>query len=269
MVTWIIVVAKLIINWIFMKYRKYRNLFLGLSTALFSATVVQANADIVRQAPDGGKIFQDFCSVCHGERGNGKSRASGGLIPPPRDFTSQMTTKDLSRDRMIFSVTYGRANTAMTSWEKRLNPVEIEAVVDYVRQEFMDLDKSSIDTSLNTTSKFDPEYMGLPMPFNLRAVSEWGKSFYTENCTGCHGEKGDGKGPRSDFIMPKPRDFHHPEARHKLNRPSLFKVIAEGSIHSEMPAWDKVLSYQEIAHVVEYVFEAFIEEDARTSPPAQ
>jgi cytochrome c oxidase cbb3-type subunit 2 len=34
-----------------------------------------------------------------------------------------------------------------------------------------------------------------------------GKQFYTQSCVGCHGEKGDGNGPGSAFLNPKPRDF--------------------------------------------------------------
>ena len=34
-----------------------------------------------------------------------------------------------------------------------------------------------------------------------------GKNVYRQRCTGCHGEKGDGKGPAAIFLNPKPRDF--------------------------------------------------------------
>lgn len=34
-----------------------------------------------------------------------------------------------------------------------------------------------------------------------------GKELYTNRCVGCHGVKGDGKGPASAFLDPKPRDF--------------------------------------------------------------
>ena len=34
-----------------------------------------------------------------------------------------------------------------------------------------------------------------------------GERVYRENCTACHGEKGDGKGPQADRLKTKPRDF--------------------------------------------------------------
>ena len=34
-----------------------------------------------------------------------------------------------------------------------------------------------------------------------------GKAVYERKCIGCHGEKGDGKGPAAELLLPKPRDF--------------------------------------------------------------
>ena len=34
-----------------------------------------------------------------------------------------------------------------------------------------------------------------------------GKTVYERKCAGCHGEKGDGKGPAAELLAPKPRDF--------------------------------------------------------------
>jgi len=241
-----------------MRIRLIKHCLIGACAAVLGLNGTQAADD--PNAIDGDAIFQDYCSVCHGESGNGRSRATGGLNPSPRDFTSEAAARDLSRERMIFSVTYGRANTAMTSWQKRLSDEEIRAVVDHVRASFMGIDDSAESgQAKEENNRFDPQYMAQKMPYDLQGIPAWGKLFYGENCASCHGDKGDGKGPRSYFIMPKPRDFHHPAAQHELNRPSLFKVISEGSLHSEMPAWDKVLTHQEIAHVTEYVFDTFIE----------
>ena len=34
-----------------------------------------------------------------------------------------------------------------------------------------------------------------------------GSEVYAKRCVGCHGVKGDGKGPASVFLDPKPRNF--------------------------------------------------------------
>ncbi len=38
-------------------------------------------------------------------------------------------------------------------------------------------------------------------------VLSLGKEVYARRCAGCHGAKGDGKGPSAKFLTPKPRDF--------------------------------------------------------------
>ena len=78
------------------------------------------------------------------------------------------------------------------------------------------------------------------------------------NCFTCHGVKGDGNGPRAYFITPPPRDFLLETSRQRLNRPVLFEAIANGRLGTNMPAWGKVLTSQDIADVAEFVFENFI-----------
>src|SRR5262245_12646763 len=34
-----------------------------------------------------------------------------------------------------------------------------------------------------------------------------GREVYAGNCAGCHGDKGDGKGPMARFLNPRPRNF--------------------------------------------------------------
>jgi mono/diheme cytochrome c family protein len=40
-------------------------------------------------------LYHNYCSVCHGDRGDGNSRARNSLVPPPRDFTR---ANELTRD---------------------------------------------------------------------------------------------------------------------------------------------------------------------------
>jgi mono/diheme cytochrome c family protein len=234
-----------------------------------AVNVAQAAGESAEQPPNGARIYHDYCSVCHGDRGDARSRARDSFLPPPRDFTSMQAAQELTRDRMIFSVTYGRPNTAMAGWGTQLKPQEIIAVVDYMREAFMKQPDTATAKAPSATAaeedqmirdgRFDPTYMARPMPYGLVGEVAWGKLFYESNCAVCHGVTGDGNGPRAYFILPRPRDYRHPAARHKLNRERLFKEIANGSHGSEMPAWDKVLTYQEIAHVSEYIFNAFIQ----------
>jgi mono/diheme cytochrome c family protein len=237
----------------------------------------------------GRAIYSKNCSVCHGEKGDGRSRAQGSLNPPPRDFTTPGAREELTQQRMITSVTFGRANTAMAGFKTQLSQADISAVVEYIREGFMrnsstvgisgiqQSRKEVAQSGPNTPKPVNPSTskavvstpivvdMSAPMPNALIGNADKGKHFYMQNCATCHGVAGDGQGPRAYFIIPKPRNFLHPASRQGLNRVKLFKMISEGERGTEMPAWNKVLTPQEIANVAEFVFQQFIQSNATNS----
>jgi mono/diheme cytochrome c family protein len=88
----------------------------------------------------GKKIYTERCKVCHGIKGNGKSFAANALNPPPKNFTSPQSKKQLTKKRMIDSATNGRPGTAMMPWKDNLTQEEIRAVVHFIRKEFMGVD---------------------------------------------------------------------------------------------------------------------------------
>lgn len=245
-----------------------------------------AAADAGERPAKGGEIkpdviYHNYCSVCHGDRGDGRSRARNSLVPPPRDFT---TAQGLTRDYMISIVANGKAATAMTAWKTQLNEREIASVVDYIRHAFVEGQAAAgattppaaaaisgtnahggreRDSAAPLTAAPAPapvkSDMSLPLPNSLTGMTARGERFYAKNCATCHGLKGDGDGPRAYFIRPRPRNFLDASSRTSFNRPALYAAIAMGKTGTEMPAWSKVLSEQEIADVAEYVFRQFVQ----------
>lgn len=71
-------------------------------------------------APDGSKLFQMQCVLCHGR--DGKLGLSGA---------KDLTLSALTRDQMILLVSNGKG--AMMPYKNVLHVEEIEAVVDHVR----------------------------------------------------------------------------------------------------------------------------------------
>jgi len=223
------------------------------------------------EAGPGSVIFAENCSVCHGDKGDKGVYATSGLNPAPRDFTDDKARRELSRDRMIYSVTHGRPGTAMTSWGVRLSDEQIVHVVDYVRnslmfpmgeEKWMAQNMAAAPGGMAAGHEhnlhWDLEDIAKPMPFSLNGDFEQGKAFYQDSCYVCHGEHGDGKGPRSHFIFPKPRNFTQSYSLYKFSREHIFYSISDGVVGTEMPAWKQVLDRQQIADVTEYVFQAFI-----------
>ena len=213
-------------------------------------------------AEESRRLYAENCSVCHGDDGRGAKWTLRNMNPPPRNFTLPAAARELDRDYMLRTVTYGKANTAMPGFETQLSSEQIGKIVDYVRGAFMRIQHSE-RTDPNVPSR--PALADTRYPNGVEGDYDAGMAFYIANCSTCHGIHGDGKGPRAYFILPKPRDFRHPASRHELDRARLFRAIAEGTRGSEMPAWDKVLTPQEIANVAEYVFQAFIQADTDKS----
>ena len=218
-------------------------------------------------ASEGARLYADYCSVCHGDRGQGAVWATVGLSPPPVDFTNPKIQQRLSRDHMIDAVTYGRAETAMAGWKSRLDQAQIGAVVDYVITAFMPDSQMALAMNNPDMAAADDGHAGhnhthfninLPFPDQLRGDATRGAVLYDNNCAACHGMEGDGRGPRAYFINPKPRNFLHTNSRASLNRPKMYEAISKGRLRTEMPAWEKVLTPQQIADVGEYVFGSFI-----------
>jgi mono/diheme cytochrome c family protein len=88
----------------------------------------------------GKKIYLKRCKVCHGIKGDGNSFAANALNPPPRNFTSAQSKKELTLERMIASATNGRPKTAMMPWKDNLTPEEIRAAIHYIRKELMKIE---------------------------------------------------------------------------------------------------------------------------------
>lgn len=215
-----------------------------------------------RSADEGGRIYARTCSVCHGDNGQGAVWASTSLRTRPRDFTSASSRQALSRGRMVRSVTHGRPDTAMPGFETQLSANQIAAVVDYIRHRFMgDTGKPRAPSETAHSGHAVEAAHGDAYPHGLVGDAQRGAALYRINCVACHGEQGDGQGPRAYFILPKPRDFTHPAARAALNRAHLFQAVSMGTVRTEMPAWSKVLDSQAIADVSEYVYRHFLHVD--------
>jgi len=210
---------------------------------------------------EGRAIYVEHCSACHGDNGNTAVWAKNGLNPAPRNFTSKAAREELSLERMITSVTHGRPGTAMMSFEKRLSGEQIKAVVGFIRNEFMLLDreeKSQIESVAPPQVDKTQKSQANVYPDGLVADEVWGKAFYLNNCFTCHGKNGNGKGPRAHFNQPRPRDFTSAETRATFDRQKLFQAIKSGKKATVMPAWGRVLSDQQVASVAEFVYQEFI-----------
>ncbi|MEJ2494010.1 MAG: cytochrome c [Ignavibacteriaceae bacterium] len=86
---------------------------------------------------NGKTIFNNTCSTCHGEQGNGKGPGAAGLNPSPRNFTQDegwINGRTISG--MYTTLQEGISNSAMVAYDY-LTPEQKLSVIHYIRSEFM------------------------------------------------------------------------------------------------------------------------------------
>lgn len=196
-------------------------MFIALCLLASPAAQAQTSFPKPEERGDPAALYHNYCSVCHGDRGNGNSKAINSLNPPPRDFTAYA----LPRDYIIQIVAKGKPNTAMVGWDAQLSQQEIELVSDYVLQRFMALAS-------------DPRL-------------KRGKNIYAEKCMVCHGERGQG-----NPLHPVGRlaaDLSTPAARERLTRERMIDVTTNGLSATGMLSFRDSLKKSEIAAVVDFM----------------
>ena len=81
------------------------------------------------------------------------------------------------------------------------------------------------------------------VPPSRRATPRPARAVYERKCLLCHGDKGDGKGPGAEHLVPKPRDFT--KGLYKIRTSSnktpfdqdLHKIVTDGMPGTSMPSW--------------------------------
>ena len=65
----------------------------------------------------GGRLFGEYCALCHGERGDGRGVRREGLTRPPRDFTNPSWRQSTSPRHVFYAIREGLADTPMPNWK--------------------------------------------------------------------------------------------------------------------------------------------------------
>jgi cytochrome c oxidase cbb3-type subunit III len=145
----------------------------------------------------GRRIYNFRCYFCHGYSGNAQTLAASLLNPKPVDFT-HVAPGSLSRERMLQSIQSGRPGTAMMSFASVLQPNEIAAVTDFVRQEFMVEKAENTHYHTEANGWFDHRRYAAAFPFALGEIAldtPWdklttqqaeGKRLFLAACVSCH-----------------------------------------------------------------------------------
>ncbi|MCU7804883.1 MAG: c-type cytochrome [Candidatus Thiodiazotropha sp. (ex Lucinoma borealis)] len=153
--------------------------------------------DKVQKLDIGRRIYNFYCYFCHGYTGDAKTLAARFLDPPPRNFMTA-DPNVIDHERAITAVREGRYGTAMKPFAGVLSNDEIEAVVNYVRHNFMQ--NHAPNTLYHTEENGWPAHerfldsfpfatgeisLDAPAAF-LTDVQRRGLKLYFTSCISCH-----------------------------------------------------------------------------------
>ena len=202
----------------------------GFGSAAMAVTQEESKVDKKKAIAE---LYLKNCSICHGDNGDGDTRARAGMSPQPRNFTTAQSAIELTRERMIKSVTEGRPGTAMVGHKGRLTPQQISDLVDFIRATFMQVPVAAAGQQ--------------PAAVSL------GEKIYTQNCAVCHGDNGNTAYWAKNGLDPAPRDFTSPEAQSVLTRSRMVHSVTHGRPGTGMMPFSKRLSADEIRAVVGFI----------------
>jgi mono/diheme cytochrome c family protein len=83
-----------------------------------------------------------------------------------------------------------------------------------------------------------------------KASIQKGKEIYNKKCALCHGAKGDGKGPASIALNPKPTNFKESHGERMTDGEHFWKMTTG---RGPMPSFEKDLTIEERWHVINYI----------------
>lgn len=194
-------------------YRLFLLPFAGLLAFVFTQnTVTSAGSEA-----NGKKLYEKYCSTCHGPNGKGDGTAAVYLFPKPRNFTkgvfkfqstpvgSLPTDQDLHR-----TIQQGMPGSAMPAWD-RLTMQDRDDLVAFIK---------SLSERFRTESPADPVHIGNPPPPTPAMIDE-GKAVYAlAGCWQCHGTTGTGDGPSAAMLAD---DEGRPIRPYNFTRAGAFK----------------------------------------------
>jgi cytochrome c oxidase cbb3-type subunit 3 len=164
------------------------------SAALAQATAAAPSAETL----DLGRAVWNYrCYFCHGYSGDAKTLATTYLDPKPRNFQATKL-EEMPRERVLQAVRHGVPNTAMKGFTGIISDQEMQAVTDFLRDEF--LVKRAPNTRYHTKENGWPDHdrNAVAFPFargeiaidtpweKLSAEQQQGMRLFRTACITCH-----------------------------------------------------------------------------------
>jgi mono/diheme cytochrome c family protein len=191
----------------------------------------------VPSAARGLPLYEQRCASCHGERGQGTSRAAAiARREALADASPVDVFQILTGARMQRGSPQVGAHGQGVSMASKVTPSHAQYVRDWTEQERWDV-VAALWSFATTTDRLD-----------------LGQRLFLRNCAACHGERGGGDGPGGRHQPKKPADFA--DARRMLAGTSALYTakIRRGGMGTGMPYWGSIFTEEELIALVDYVW---------------
>lgn len=199
----------------------------------------QTGSNIIETTPSdqqltaGRAIYNFRCYFCHGYSGDAKTLAATYLSPAPVDFTKALPER-LTEQSIVATLTQGRPETAMKSFQNVLSETEIRAVAGFVYDEFVVHKAPNTRYHTPENGWMNHERYRLAFPFakgEIPVSRSWetltpeqaaGKRLYLSACVSCH----DRGAPERDDIQWEARPLSYPRNNFSLADPPVDAITS-------------------------------------------
>jgi mono/diheme cytochrome c family protein len=114
-----------------------RNTLLLIAAALLTTGALTLSSSQAGAGEDGKTTFNTYCSVCHGESGNGDGAAAAALDPKPAAFASAGFFDSRDDDHLRKVIKEGGPavdkSPLMAPWGAVLSDAQIEAIIVHIK----------------------------------------------------------------------------------------------------------------------------------------
>lgn len=176
----------------------FKCLLIAFNLSILAASTCIAEENSASEYHEQGRIIYNYrCYFCHGYSGDARTLTTTYVNPKPRDFT-RTPVSELPREQMIHAVIHGKPQTAMHGFSRLLNQKETEAVVDFVRLEFMQNKKENTRYHTLENGWDNHQRYTIAFPFasgKIALDTPWesltteqvrGKQLFLTSCVTCH-----------------------------------------------------------------------------------
>jgi cytochrome c oxidase cbb3-type subunit 2 len=220
---------------------------------LAGSTCAQDAGDAQRGKP----VYERYCVLCHGEKGDGKGHFSEATTPVPRDFRqgtfkwrttpSGSLPTDADLEKVLITGLYG---TSMSSMRTTLSHQQRLDVIAYIKT----------FSPRFATEKPEPAIVIPPEPPYTDKSVERGAAVYQKfNCAQCHGDGAEGDGPSADDLTDDwgdpivPYDLTEGHIKCGDTGPEIYRVFIGGLNGTPMPSFADSISPEEAWDLVHFI----------------